>query len=333
MTPQSIKNPAIKVGIAGIGHMGKYHVNLLTEIISADNVFIYDIDQEKCKQVAKDFKVNACTTYSDMLQNVEAVIIVVPTCFHYEYAMEAMKKGCHILVEKPISDSLADAYAIMEFAKQSDLVLHVGHIERFNDAIHEVRHLLNNPRYINTQRIGSVTRIQDVGVVLDLMIHDIDLVLSLVKSKVREITAHGQSVITDFEDYALATLHFENGCVANLIASRVSSFKDRRMIISQQDSYIQLDYASHDILVYKNQDNTYDVSQGKIKYREEHVVDRVFVLKGNPLEKELRYFLDTVTGEEKIAEKYGVMPWNDDSNLYTMEIAFKILEKIKQNMK
>ncbi|MGL4388184.1 MAG: Gfo/Idh/MocA family oxidoreductase [Brevinema sp.] len=333
MTPQGIKNPAIKVGIAGLGHMGKYHVNLLTEIISSDNVFIYDINQETVQKIVKDFKVNACTHYEELLQQVEAVIIVVPTYLHHEYAMEAMRKGCHILVEKPISDSLANAYEMMQYAKDNNLILHVGHIERFNDAIHEVRHLVNRPHYINTQRIGSVARIQDVGVVLDLMIHDIDLILSLVNSKVRNITAYGQSIITDFEDYALATLHFENGCVANLIASRISSFKDRRMVISQEDSYIHLDYASHDILVYKNQDNQYDISQGKIKYREEHIVDRVFVLKGNPLEKEIRYFLDTITGEVDVAAKYHVIPWNDDSNLYTMEIAFKILEKIKENLK
>ncbi|MGL4394805.1 MAG: Gfo/Idh/MocA family oxidoreductase [Brevinema sp.] len=331
MTPQGIQNPSIKVGIAGLGHMGKYHVNLLTEIISSENVFVYDINKDTVNKIVEDFKVNACGEYDELLQEVDAVIIVVPTYLHHEYAMKAMRAGCHVLVEKPISDSLDHAREMMQFAKQNNLILHVGHIERFNDAIHEVRQLVNNPRYINAQRIGSVARIQDVGVVLDLMIHDIDLVLSLVDSKVSNVTAYGQSVVTDFEDYALATLHFENGCVANLIASRISSFKDRRMVISQDDSYIQLDYASHDILVYKNQENQYDVSQGKIKYREEHVVDRVFVLKGNPLEKEIRYFLDTLTGEVDVAEKYHVIPWNDDSNLYTMEIAFKILEEIKKS--
>lgn len=333
MTPQPIKNTTIKVGVAGIGHMGKYHVNLLTQILPSENVFIYDIDAEMSISMAKEFQVNMCPSYDSLLDSVEAVVIVVPTCFHYEYAMKAMKKGCHVLVEKPISDNLRHAYEILEYAKDNNLILHVGHIERFNDAIIEVRQLLNEPRYINTQRIGSVARIQDVGVVLDLMIHDIDLVLSLVKSKVKDISAYGQSVITKFEDYALATLYFENGCVANLIASRVSSFKDRRMVISQKDSFIQLDYASHDILVYKNQENQYDVSQGKIKYREEHVVDRVFVLKGNPLEKELRYFLDSIERDDSLLEQYQGISWNDDSNLYTMEIAFKILEKIKENMK
>lgn len=164
------------------------------------------------------------------------------------------------------------------------------------------------------------------------MIHDIDLILSFVNSKVREVSAAGQSVITQFEDYALASLYFENGVVADLTASRVSSFKARTMSISQKDSFIYLDYSSQDLIIYRNPDSEYSVSQGTIKYREENLIDRVFVHKENPLKLELEYFIAAINGKSN-SEEFKNILWDSHSNLYTMEIAAEILKDIARQQK
>jgi len=332
MSADIVNRSPINIGIAGIGHMGKYHVNLLVQIFPSDNIFIYDIDENAINLIKETQHVNYCKTYQEMLNSVEAVVVVVPTYLHYEYTMKALEAGCHVLVEKPISNNLKHAQEMMSHARENDLILHIGHVERFNGAIQEMRNLIDNPHYFQAQRIGAVSRIQDVGVVLDLMIHDIDIILSLVNSDVKEVAAYGESIITKFEDYALATLYFENGVVASLIASRVSSHKARNMIVSQDRNYIHLDYASHDLVVYRNQGSQYNISPGQIKYKEEHIVDRIFVHKDNPLKTELEYFVDAIAGNINNV-KYENVVWDSHSNLYTMEIAFQILEEIERNRK
>lgn len=325
-------NKKLNIGIAGVGHMGRYHVNLLTQIVDVKNVFIFDINKEQAKKTAEEYNVIYCDTYQDLLFNVDAVVIAVPTYLHYEYTMEALACNCHVLVEKPITDTIEHAREMDETARKKNLIMHLGHVERFNGAVQEIRNLLDHPFYFQTQRIGSVSRILDVGVVLDLMIHDIDLILSFVNSKVREVSAAGQSVITQFEDYALASLYFENGVVANLTASRVSSFKARTMSISQKDSFIYLDYSSQDLMIYRNPDSEYSVSQGTIKYREENLIDRVFVHKENPLKLELEYFIAAINGKSN-SEEFKNILWDSHSNLYTMEIAAEILKDIARQQK
>lgn len=325
------RNP-INIGVVGVGHMGRYHVNLLTKILPNENIYIYDIDVEKTNKMAQEYKINACPTYDELLDAVDAVVVVVPTILHYEYVMKALTKECHVLVEKPISNNLEHAQEMMNYAKQKNLILHIGHVERFNGAVQAIRSCIKDPFYFQTQRVGSVSRITDVGVVLDLMIHDIDLILSFVDSPVIDITAYGASVVTDFEDYAIATLYFENGVIASLVASRVSTYKARSMTISQKDSHISLDYATNDLVVYRNQDLHYDVSQEKISYTEGHVIDRVFVHKDNPLKLELEYFLDDIYNDVDI-DKYKNITWDSHSNIHTMEVAFKILEQINKHKK
>ncbi len=317
----------IKVGVAGVGHMGRYHVNLLTKIVPNDNVFVYDIDKERCSKIAIEYDVVNTSSYEELLEKVDAVVIVVPTFLHYEYTMKALQKGRHVLVEKPISNDLNHAKEMTSYAEENNLLLHIGHVERFNGAVQAVRNCIKNPFYFQTQRIGSVSRIQDVGVVLDLMIHDIDLILSFVNSSVVDVSAYGQSIVTKHEDYAVANLYFQNGVIATLTASRVSSYKARTMTVSQKNSYIYLDYATNDLLVYRNQDVQYNVSQDQISYTEGHVIDRVFIHKDNPLKLELEYFIDDIL-DNAGGDKYKNML--SHSNLYTMEVAFMILEDIER---
>ena len=325
------RNP-INIGVVGTGHMGRYHINLLTKIIPNEYVYIYDVNTTLSSKIAKEYDVTRCSSYEELLSKVDAVEDVVPTCLHYEYSMQAMSANCHVLVEKPISDNLEHAQLMMSYAEENNLILHIGHIERFNGAVQALWEFVDNPHYFQTQRIGSVSRIQDVGVVLDLMIHDIDIILSLVDAPVKEVAAYGEYIITNFEDYALATLYFENGVIASLTASRVSSYKARNIILSQEKNYIDLNYATNDLLIYRNQDNQYDISQDQITYKEGHLVDRVFVHKDNPLKAELEYFLDDINNDIS-GDKYKNILWDAHSNLYTMEIAFKILQEIERNKK
>ena len=332
MSGSVVENKPIKIGVVGAGHMGQYHINLLSKILPENHIFIYDQDPERSKLMAETYQAVSCPVLEECLSAVDAVIIAVPTYLHYEYAMKAMKAGCHVLVEKPISNDLKCAQEMMAYAEENNLILHIGHIERFNGAVQAMRDIVDKPYYFQAQRIGSVSRIQDVGVVLDLMIHDIDIILSFVDSPVREVVAYGESIITDFEDYALATLYFENGTVATLTASRVSSHKARTMFVSQEKIYIQLDYSTNDLVVYKNQYTEYTVSQSQITYKEENIVDRVVVHKDNPLKLELEYFIDEISGNLG-ASKYKNILWDSHSNLYTMEIAFRILKEIERSGK
>ncbi|MGL4677656.1 MAG: Gfo/Idh/MocA family protein [Brevinema sp.] len=327
-----IDRKLFNIGVVGVGHMGQYHVNLLTKIIPNNHVFIYDLNLEQSHKVAKEYNVECCESYEQLLSKVEAVIVVIPTYLHYEYVMAALKKGLHVLVEKPISNNLAHAQEMTAYAQEHNLTLHIGHVERFNGAVQAIRDCIDEPFYFQTQRIGSVSRIQDVGVVLDLMIHDIDLVLSFVNAPVVEVSAYGNSVVTPFEDYALATLYFENGAVASLTASRVSCYKARSMTISQKNSHIYLDYATNDLLVYRNQDVHYNVSQEQITYTEGHMIDRVFIHKDNPLKLELEYFIDDINGDISDG-RYKHILWDSHSNLYTMEVAFMILKEIEKRKK
>lgn len=325
-----LPNP-INLGIIGVGHMGQYHVNICTKLLSRDNIYIFDINRKLVDRISKEFKVHSCSSYGELLEKVDAVIIVVPTSLHYEYTMMALHKGLHVLVEKPIANSLEHAYEIVNYAKSNNLVLHIGHVERFNGMVQEMRNIISNPYYFQAQRISSESRIQDVGVVLDLMVHDIDIILSFVKSKVKSISAYGESMITKFEDYALATLYFENGVIASLTASRISNYKARTMIISQEKSYIHMDYASHNLVIYRQQDSAYNILQDQVTCKEEHVVDRIFVHNDNPLRTELEYFLDEVTGSprDETLEQHGV--WDSQANLYTMDVAFQILKEIDKH--
>ncbi|MGL5722062.1 MAG: Gfo/Idh/MocA family oxidoreductase [Brevinema sp.] len=325
MNPSPTKQ--LRLGVAGIGHMGRYHVNILSQMPEVSSLCIYDVNQENLQKIATEFKTDVCATYDELLDCVDALVIAVPTHLHYEFAMKALAKGRHILVEKPVAQDVQQTKEMTESAQKNNLILHVGHVERFNGAIQEIRNLLDNPYYFQCQRIGNVSRILDVGVVLDLMIHDIDLVISLANSKVKSFSAIGQRIFTQHEDYALATLYFENGIAANLTASRVSTRKARTMAVAQKESYLHLDYASQDLMIYRNPDSKYEVSQGTIKYSEESLVDRVFIHKENPLRLELEHFLNAIRNQKP--SNSGFTAWDASSNVYTMEIATEILKDIR----
>ena len=232
----------IKVGIVGVGHLGEIHLKLILSSINFDLIGFYETNQEKSDLISKKYQVKSFKSLEDLSENIQAVIISTPTIHHHEIATFFLKNNIHVFIEKPITTNVKEANELVQLAKDNNLVGQVGHVERFNGAFTEVENLLN-PMFIEAHRLSNYpARGTDVSVILDLMIHDIDIILSIVKSKVSNVSANGTKIISSSPDIANARIEFENGCVANLTASRISLKKMRKMRVFQSDSYISIDF-------------------------------------------------------------------------------------------
>lgn len=232
----------IKVGIVGVGHLGEIHLKLILSSTNFNLIGFYETNQEKSDLISKKYQVKSFKSLEDLSENVQAVIISTPTIHHHEIATFFLKNNIHVFIEKPITTNVKEANELVQLAKDNNLVGQVGHVERFNGAFTEVENLLN-PMFIEAHRLSNYpARGTDVSVILDLMIHDIDIILSIVKSKVSNVSANGTKIISSSPDIANARIEFENGCVANLTASRISLKKMRKMRIFQSDSYISIDF-------------------------------------------------------------------------------------------
>ena len=232
----------IKVGIVGVGHLGEIHLKLILSSINFDLIGFYDINKEKADLISKKYQVKFFNTLKDLSESIQAVIISTPTIHHHEIATFFLQKNIHVFIEKPITTNIKEANELVQLAEYNKLVGQVGHVERFNGAFTEVENLLD-PMFIEAHRLSNYpARGTDVSVILDLMIHDIDIILSIVKSKVSNVSANGTKIISSSPDIANARIEFENGCVANLTASRISLKKLRKMRIFQSDSYISIDF-------------------------------------------------------------------------------------------
>lgn len=242
----------VKVGVIGVGHLGQTHARLLRQIESADLVGIFDIDDVKSQSISKELGIKVFNSVEDMMDGVEAVSIVTPTSFHHEVAAKVMKSGKHCFIEKPITSTVEEAENICRLAKEKKVKVQVGHIERFNPAVLALSNLKLEPMFIESHRLAQFKpRALDVAVVLDLMVHDIDLILHFVKSPVVNIDASGVGVISDTVDIANARIKFKNGTVANLTSSRISQRQMRKMRLFQRDAYISLDFADGIAEVYR----------------------------------------------------------------------------------
>lgn len=233
----------LKAGVLGAGHLGKIHLKLLQLSDKYELVGFYDPSTENAAKVASEFGYRSFDSVEELIDNVDVVDIVTPTLSHFECAKMAIEKGCHIFVEKPITNTVLEAEAIRTLASQKHVKGQVGHVERFNPAFTAVKDAIGTPMFIETHRLAEFNpRGTDVPVVLDLMIHDIDIILSVVKSDVKNVYASGVSVISDTPDIANARIEFENGCVANLTASRISMKNMRKSRFFQKDAYISVDF-------------------------------------------------------------------------------------------
>ena len=233
----------LKIGVLGAGHLGKIHLRLLQQSEKYELVGFYDPNQENAEKVSKEFGYKHFSTIATLIHAVDVIDIVTPTLSHYKCAKVSIKSGKHVFIEKPISNTVEEAEEIIALAKEYSVKGQVGHVERFNPAFKATKDMIDNPMFIETHRLAEFNpRGTDVPVVLDLMIHDIDAILSVVKSKVKNISASGVSVISDTPDIANARIEFENGCVANLTASRISLKNMRKSRFFQKDAYISVDF-------------------------------------------------------------------------------------------
>lgn len=283
----------IKIAVIGAGHLGALHTKIYSMIKKKSNITLVgvcDINKTTAKEVAKKYHTNYFTDYKELIGQVDAVSIVVPTSLHHEVARDFLKAGVHVLVEKPITKTLEEADELIQLAEEKALILQVGHIERFNSAIRSIEPLLTKPKFIECQRLGSTqkkNRIKDVGVVLDLMIHDIDIILGLVKSKVKNIEAVGLSTVSDHEDLANVRLSFHNNVIADITASRVTKEEVRKIRIFQDNSYILLDFLHCEAYLYSG--------DAGLKSKKE----KIKIKKKNALKVELKSFIGCVRNKKK----------------------------------
>jgi predicted dehydrogenase len=235
----------LRVGVVGVGHIGKNHARLYAALPSAEFSVIYDTDAAKARELGQEFGVAVAQSLEDFANRVDAASVATPTNTHFEVARQLLERGKHLLIEKPIAENTTHASQLAEIASQRQLVLQVGHVERFNPVLSALEERLTHPRFIEAHRLSPYpNRSTDIGVVLDLMIHDLEIILHLVRSPVQTIDAVGVPVLSRGEDIANARLRFENGCVANITSSRISPEQMRKIRVFQEDAYLSLDYQS-----------------------------------------------------------------------------------------
>jgi predicted dehydrogenase len=244
----------IRVGVVGVGHLGQHHARILAGLENTELTAVADSRSSAARRIAKTYECESFKHYERLIERdlVDAVSIAVPTSLHHEVASKFLNAGIHCMVEKPITTTVEDAEDLIRIAEEKNLVLQVGHIERFNAGVRKLREILDKPAFIECHRLGPfVSRVSDVGVVLDLMIHDIDIVLQIVDSPIVSMDAVGVNILTDKEDIANVRLKFESGCTANLTVSRVSPKPTRKIRVFQKDTYVSINCAKQAIEVYK----------------------------------------------------------------------------------
>lgn len=284
----------IRVGVVGTGALGKHHARVYTSLPDAILTGVVDTHPGRAEEVAGPLGTEAYKTHTDLFGKVDAVSIATPTTLHAEIGEQFLEQGIHIMVEKPITHTLSDADRLIQSAESNRCVLQVGHLERFNPAVQQLREIVKHPRFFESHRMGSFSpRSLDIDVILDLMVHDLDIICSLVPSPVIQVHAVGIAILTDRIDIANARIHFEDGCVANVTASRVSMEKVRKLRLFQKHEYISLDYTRQDITIFSLQQNP-DGGIPEIVHR------RLTSDKKEPLYEELDSFLKTIRGLEPV---------------------------------
>jgi predicted dehydrogenase len=326
----------LKVGVVGVGHLGKIHARVYSELPSVALVGVADIDEQSARVTADKYYCEAYTNYREMIDRVDAVSVVVPTDLHFKVASDFIRAGKHVIVEKPMTLKLQEARDLVALSAEHNVIMQVGHVERFNPAVVAVQEYIDVPRFIECDRISPFSfRSMDVGVVLDMMIHDIDIVLAFVDSPVEEIDAMGVSVVGSHEDMANARILFGNGCIANLRASRISRKTMRKIRIFQEDTYVSLNYGTHKAQIFKKTGEfkpemllEFKQNAPSIKDAQEMMFEKLLTIREidivfeEPLKKELESFVHSIeTGTAPVVP--------GELGVKTMQIAAHILDSIR----
>jgi predicted dehydrogenase len=311
----------LRVGVIGVGYLGQFHAEKYARMNDVELVGVVDIDKNRAEAVAKKINTKPYKDYKSLFGNVDAVSIAAPTSVHFTIARDFLKNNIDILIEKPITETTEEADELIHLAESRDLIIQVGHLERFNPAIVALKDIVKKPMFIESHRLSIYQgRCTDVSVVLDLMIHDIDLILNFVRSEISAVYASGVPVVSEHVDIANARLEFENGCVANVTASRISTKNERKIRLFQRDAYVSVDFSKKEITAIQQ---TGSVGCGLIPGMD---VKQISFDTGDALENELKSFINAVIHREtpEVTAQMGCD---------ALEIALNIMDQIKEGVR
>jgi predicted dehydrogenase len=321
----------LKIGVVGAGHLGKIHIRLILELKEQFQlVGFFDTNEENTQITENTFNIPSFKSYDDLLDQVDSIVIVTPTLSHFDCASRALRKSKNVFVEKPMTETVEEAKALIDLAHEAGVIAQVGHVERFNPAFQAALPYFNNPMFIESHRLAQFNpRGTDVSVVLDLMIHDLDAILSVVKSGIKRISASGVAVVSETPDIANARIEFDNGCVANLTASRISLKNMRKSRFFQKDAYISVDFLEKNMEVVRMQDlegdpDPFDIifNLGEGKASKKILFDKPTILETNALKEELINFHESIVNDSSPTVSF-------EDGYTALDVAQKIIEKLK----
>ncbi|MDD3739537.1 MAG: Gfo/Idh/MocA family oxidoreductase [Lentimicrobiaceae bacterium] len=327
----------IKIGVIGAGHLGKIHIQCIKQVDQLDLVGFYDNDPHIAEQVSEEYGIKHFDSIEELIEECDAIDIVSPTVAHFDAATKSLKRGKHVFIEKPIVATPQEANKLSSIAYEANVKVQVGHVERFNPAFIAAEPFINKPKYIEAHRISRYKkRGSDVPVVLDLMIHDIDIVLNVVKSNIKKITASGVTLVSSSPDLANARIEFTNGCVANLTASRIASVDMRKMRFFQNDSFVTVDFLDKKTEIIKLvESNEEPVDNGssimsvtKVNNKKGNfnlLIETPIVIHTNAIVEELKSFADSILNNDE-----PIVTIDDGND--ALIVAYKILEKIENKL-
>lgn len=318
----------LRIGILGVGHFGKIHIKCIQEIPEYQLVGFYDPDNELCKSVSEQFSIKAFDSLDELIDACDVVDVVSTTSSHFDCASAALKKFKHVFIEKPVVSTLEEASKLIQIAQEAEVKVQIGHVERFNPAFIEAKSFIDKPMFIEAHRLSQFKpRGSDVSVVLDLMIHDIDVVLSVVNSNIKRISASGVGIVSETSDIASARIEFDNGCVANLTANRLSVKNMRKARFFQKSSFISVDFLKKEFDVVGLKDADEEKSSNSIiietltKGKKEITFDKPIVKESNAIRSELQSFYNSI-----IKNETPLVTIND--GFRSLEVAQEIIDKI-----
>ena len=319
----------LKIGVFGVGHLGKFHLNNWKEIKGVELVGFYDPSDETAAEVTAKYGLQRFADPAELIRLIDAADIVAPTNFHFELCQLAIRNGKHVFVEKPLANTMDEARELVKLVKESNIKMQVGHVERFNPAFLATQSLSLNPMFIEVHRLAQFNpRGTEVSVILDLMIHDIDIILSMVKSEVKNISSSGVAVMTDTPDIANVRIEFNNGCVANLTSSRISMKKMRKMRLFQKDAYVGIDFLNKKTEVIRLKgdadENVFEFDIDTPKGKKTIAVANPLIPEVNAIKLELEEFRDAIVNNTRCVV-------SEVDGLRAMEVAHQILHKIRHN--
>ena len=320
----------IRIGVLGAGHLGKIHIKLLKQIPEFELVGFFDPNKKKTAKAEEEFGIKSFESIQQLVAEVDAVDVVTPTLSHYECAALALKNSKHVFVEKPITNTVEEAKDLIRLAEEANVKVQVGHVERFNPAFIAARPYCKHPMFIESHRLAQFNpRGTDVSVVLDLMIHDIDIILSMVNSNVKQISASGVAVVSDTPDIANARIEFDNGCVANLTASRISMKSMRKVRVFQRDAYLAIDFLTKEAEIVRLSSVVDEpdplsvvIDLGEDKGQKEIYFEKPEVVQNNAIEEELKSFADSIVHDKPTAVSIY-------DGFDALDVAHKIINRLK----